>query len=75
MLLAVLAQKGGEVVVTEGTLEQVNANYDGLGFVVTANTEKKEFIVKLVAGRDEAEPAVGETVSGTEDAPGETANV
>lgn len=55
-LLAVLAQKGGDVVVTQGTLDQVTANYDHLGFVVE-NIGTGEFRVKLTEGRAVETPA------------------
>ena len=65
-LMAVLAQHGGEVTVTVGTLEQVNAEYAHLGFEVVPTAEGKEFVVKMThsgAGADTpgTEPALPET--------------
>lgn len=47
-LLAVLAQKGGEVVITQGTLDQVSQNYERLAWVVEKGKTPNEFIVKLI---------------------------
>ncbi len=56
-LLAVLAQSGGDIVVTKGTLDQVGANMAGLGFTVVQGVTETEFIVRLVEGKQpEAEP-------------------
>jgi hypothetical protein len=52
-LLAVLAQKGGEVTVTKGTIDQVTENYKRLGFVVENSKEHdNEFIVRLTEAPD-----------------------
>lgn len=45
-LLAVLAQSGGEIVVTQGMLDQVAAQYDKLGFSIEPRKEG-EFAVLL----------------------------
>ena len=50
-LLAVLAQKGGEVVVTQGTIDQVGQNLDNLGYVIVSNRPQAgEFTVRLTEG-------------------------
>lgn len=62
-LLAVLAQKGGEITVTQGTLDQVNENFKQLAFRVDPilGTSPKEFTVRLIEtpvetpGTDDAE--------------------
>lgn len=46
LLLAVLAQKGGEVIVTEGTIHQVTGEMDFEVIVNPAN--EKERIVRIV---------------------------
>lgn len=51
-LLAVLAQSGGEVKVTQGTLDQVDKNYDALGFVVVHTDKAGEFIVRMTETHD-----------------------
>lgn len=51
--LAVLAQKGGEVVVTQGTLDQVTRDLTTLDFVVVPGETPAEFIVRIVNGKDE----------------------
>jgi hypothetical protein len=72
ILLAVLAQSGGEITVTQGTLNQVGANMQQLGYIVTKGTVENEFIVRLVEGKQPPEaPAVGPdvaTVQGTPEA-------
>lgn len=52
-LLAVLAQKGGDVTVTQGTINQVNANYANLSYVVVPGETEGEFIVRMVEGQAE----------------------
>lgn len=47
-LLAVLAQKGGEVVVTKGTAQQVAANIRNLSYVLEAGETEAEFKVRLL---------------------------
>lgn len=65
-LLAVLAQQGGEVTVTKGTIDQVNENFKHLSFEVGQPTPN-EYVVKLMVGEEEGEP-VSEDTLGTEDA-------
>jgi hypothetical protein len=53
ILLTVLAQKGGEVVITAGTIEQVNRDFNTLDFEVVPNKDiAGEFVVKLLAGNE-----------------------
>ncbi len=48
-LLAVLAQHGGEVTITQGTLEQVNENFRNLSFAVSQKKDiPNEFTVRMV---------------------------
>lgn len=47
MLLAVLAQKGGEVIVTTGTMQQVLKNYRGMGWTLVPGVEPNERIVRM----------------------------
>jgi hypothetical protein len=47
--LAVLAQKGGEVIVTQETLNQVSRNLKHMDFTVEPNKDVPgEFVVKIV---------------------------
>ena len=67
LLLTVLAQSGGEIVVTKGTIDQVGMNLLNLGYVVVGGKEENEFIVRLTEGKTEigteiAPSAIGETV-------------
>lgn len=49
--LAVLAQKGGEVIVTSATLQQVTSKLDQLDFTVVPNGDTAgEFIVRIIEG-------------------------
>mgnify|MGYP001597133873 CR=1 FL=1 len=55
-LLAVLAQCGGEKVVTEGTLDHVSRNLATLSFTTMPSpTTPHEFIVRLVEGAPDAD--------------------
>lgn len=47
MLLAVLAQKGGEVIVTTGTMQQVLENYRGMGWTLVPGAQPNERIVRM----------------------------
>lgn len=47
LLMAVLAQKGGEATVTEGTLKQVVDNIRNLGYTVIKGEKDGEFIVRM----------------------------
>ncbi len=47
-LLMVLAQKGGEVTISKGTLDQVTAGIQTMGWQVVPGTVPSEFIVRLV---------------------------
>lgn len=50
-LLAVLAQCGGEKVVTQGTLEEVQRKLGTLGYEIKpSSTRPHEFIVRLLEG-------------------------
>lgn len=60
ILLAVLAQTGGEVTVTDGTLQQVGMNLADLDFAIVSGANKGESIVRLVNGKEVA--ALPETV-------------
>lgn len=52
-LLAVLAQQGGEVTVTQGTIDQCAKNLNDLDFVIVPSpTAPREYIVRLVEGHD-----------------------
>jgi hypothetical protein len=61
ILLAVLAQSGGEVTVTDGTLQQVGMNLATLDFAILAGKQKGESIVRLVDGKETA-PSTPEPV-------------
>jgi hypothetical protein len=69
-LLAVLAQSGGEITVTAGTLDQVNQNYNAMGFVVEQKKDlPNEYLVRLTTGREETpEASAGDSAAGTEGA-------
>lgn len=51
LLLALLAQAGGELTVTAGTLEQVGQNLQDLSYVMVPGKESNEFIVRMVEGK------------------------
>ena len=55
ILVACLAQSGGEITVTQGTLDQCAKNLEELDYVIGPGKEKNEFIVRLVQGKDVAE--------------------
>lgn len=56
VLLAVLAQKGGEVEVTQGTMQQVTDNLATLSWVTQPNEKDPgAFFVRLVEGQPAAE--------------------
>lgn len=74
-LLAVLAQSGGEVTITQGTIDQVGQNFDQLGFVVVKKDEPaNEYVVRLVEGQEEThvEHDHDETVSDGESLAGDS---
>jgi hypothetical protein len=48
MLLAVLAQAGGEVTIVQGTLDQVLPNLATLGYEVVKGQAENEHIVRMV---------------------------
>lgn len=48
VLMTVLAQAGGEVTVTKGTIDQVEAKMSRLGWTVVAGEKENEFIVRMV---------------------------
>jgi hypothetical protein len=59
-LITVLAQKG-DITVTQGTIEQVTANIDNLGFQVVPGENANEFTLRLVSKiADSAPSPVGE---------------
>lgn len=71
ILLAVLAQSGGEVTVTQGTIDQVSLGIvtGELDYAIVDGKNKNEHIVRLVTGHEDAplEPSpenVQEVVSG-----------
>lgn len=49
-LLAVLAQRGGEVTVTAGTIKQIEGNFANLSYKMIPSPVSGEFIVRLVEG-------------------------
>jgi len=49
-LLAVLAQNGGEVTVTAGTITQVEREFRQLSYEFISAPVKGEFIVRLLTG-------------------------
>ena len=56
-LLAVLAQEGGERVVTQGTIDQVAQHYLDMGYTIVPNPgNAREFIVRLTEGEHEEAP-------------------
>lgn len=61
ILLAVLAQKGGEVVVTKGTVNQVGMKWASLGYEVVPNAEGTEFTVRMLEG--ESDKGIEEALS------------
>lgn len=50
ILLSILAQKGGEVVVTAGTINQVGSKLNELGYEVVPNASGSEFTVRMLEG-------------------------
>jgi hypothetical protein len=56
VLMAVLAQSGGEVTVTKGTIDQVDAKMGRLGWTIVAGATHNEFIVRMVEGGEETAP-------------------
>jgi hypothetical protein len=50
-LLTVLAQKGGEVVVTKGIIDQINSNLPTLGYEVKPNEGGTEFVIRMLEGQ------------------------
>lgn len=53
VLLTVLAQKGGEVTITQGTIDQVSENFRRLGFSVQPSPDHAgEFVVRMVETDD-----------------------
>src|ERR1700680_1939422 len=70
LLMAILAQHGGEVVVTKGTIEQVGANLPNLGYTMVKGAAENEFIVRLLEGQPEHQvPALVYTDEGVEGQP------
>jgi len=61
ILLTVLAQKGGEVTVTKGTIDQVGANLARLSYQIVTSEVPGEHIIRLVEGKDDGVPQTGET--------------
>ena len=55
-LLSVLAQAGGEITITKGTIQQVIEQYAQLAFSTGPGTVEGEFVVKMVT-RDAADTA------------------
>lgn len=53
ILLAVLAQSGGEITVTQGTINQCSKNLEDLDFEIVDGTIQGEFIVRLMEGKGE----------------------
>ena len=47
-LFAVLAQRGGSVMVTKGTLEQASQNLNRLSYQVDKGDNEREYIVRVV---------------------------
>jgi hypothetical protein len=78
ILLAVLAQSGGEVTVTNGTIQQVGSNLATLDYAIIDGKNPNESIVRLVEGQDDehdtesAEPAVESAPAGGTEAPTES---
>lgn len=64
MLCAILAQKGGEITVTAGTLQQAQQDITKLGYTVTPSEVVGELLVRLVVNEtalppvDESEPGL-----------------
>lgn len=51
-LLAVLAQKGGEITITKGTINQVIENIKSLGFSTTPGATDGEYVVRMTTKED-----------------------
>ena len=51
-LFAVLAQRGGRIMVTEGTLKQASQNVNRLSYQVDKGDNEGEFIVQVVEADD-----------------------
>lgn len=50
LLLTVLAQKGGEVVVTQGTIDQCASKLNELDFEIVDGEKRGEFIIRMLEG-------------------------
>jgi hypothetical protein len=61
LLMTVLAQKGGEIVVTKGTIEQVEKSLPRLSFEIVKNGEAGEFTLRMV---EAPEPAGDDLATG-----------
>ena len=59
VLLACLAQKGGEIVVTQGTLDQCARNLENLDFEIKGGVNPNEFIVRLLEGKADGHEEAG----------------
>lgn len=70
-LLAVLAQQGGDVTITQGTLDQINEHLAQMSYSVTPSKEEdgkvKEYKVTLLMGMEESADETAD-VSGTDHA-------
>lgn len=50
LLLTVLAQKGGEIVVTQGTIDQCASKLNELDFEIVDGEKRGEFIIRMLEG-------------------------
>jgi len=56
VLLTVLAQRGGEVTITQGTLDQCTQNLNHMDFGIFPGATEGEFIVRLLEGAVSDQP-------------------
>lgn len=58
VLLACIAQSGGEITITQGTLDQCQANLGHLDFEIVDGVKPGEFVVRMLESRDERDTSI-----------------
>jgi hypothetical protein len=62
IMLGILGSLGGEVIVTEAALAQINKYGEDVDYAVVDGEKPGESIVRLVIGKDIQDPAVAEDI-------------
>ena len=57
VLLACIAQSGGEITITQGTLDQCQQNLGRLDFEIVDGVKPGEFVVRMLEGEQKKEAA------------------